>query len=506
MKLGMRSARDKETVLDPDRARPQALCHAPTLPAYARLFPGLEWQSSITSTSVPSHVVQELENRRSRLTLAPMTIDALATLSREGWVRPLDAWFSPAQLAAYAPQALALASVDGRLYAIPDDITPFVFFVRAAVLDRLHIGPPRTWDELGAMAELLVRSGQSLVLLASSERSRLGFLLSLLGSNGVAADSAPALLKDSRQAIEAYDWLWARLIVSGALEVEEMAHPRSGLRTLRGHAGGFGWLSDFESMPADQVRRYVFLPFPRGPSLGSGTPPRAPFKSSGWCIPWSKESPDAAVAVLRTIHARETLRALRIAERRPFLAVRSSWDDPAVQRRYPLYRDAANLVEGVTPMHSSNHAHYRRLDISFRNALLEGLSGPTWMEDYTGSDSAVRRGEPPPIRTVLRTMESLLGRVRGTGDIARALRVHPVSLRRLFQREMGEGITTCFRRRKMEMARKLLQEQGLMTKEVAARTGYRNADAFTRAYSKYWGVQPRVDRKVAAETRKRTPD
>jgi AraC-like DNA-binding protein len=207
-----------------------------------------------------------------------------------------------------------------------------------------------------------------------------------------------------------------------------------------------------------------------------------------------------------SIYTRETLRALRIAERRPFLPVRSVWNDPAVQRRYPLYRYAASLVEGATPMQSSGHAHYRRLEISFRNALLEQLNGDAWMEDYTGSDSAIRRGGPPPIRTVLRTMESLLGSVRGTGDIARALRMHPVSLRRLFQREMGEGITAYFHRCKMEFARKLLQEQGLMTKEVAARAGYRNADAFTRAYGKYWGVQPTLDRKVAAAIRHgRTP-
>jgi ABC-type glycerol-3-phosphate transport system substrate-binding protein/AraC-like DNA-binding protein len=498
----MRSERDRDKKVDTKQGKPQALCYAPSFPVYSRLFPDLEWQSA---SGGPVQVVQELENRRSRLTLATMPVDVMDSLSKEGWVRPLDAWFTSRQLAAYAPQALELATVGGRLYAIPDDITPFVFFIREAVLERLRIDPPRTWDEFGAMAELLVRSGQTLVMLASSERTRLGFLLSLLGSNGVAADSAPALLKESYKAVEAYDWLWTRIIAPGLLTVDALAHPRSGRRELRGHVGGFGWLSDFENMPADQVRRYVFLPFPRGPSLGEGTLPRAPLKSSGWCIPWSKEQPDAAVAVLRSIHARETLRALRIAERRPFLAVRAIWEDPAVQRRYPLYRYAASLVEGVAPMHSSAHAHYRRLDISFRNALLEGLDGNTWMDDYTGSDNVARRGESLPIRTVLRTIESLLGSVRGTGDVARALRIHPISLRRLFEREMGEGITPYFRRCKMEFARKLLQEQGLMTKEVAARTGYRNADAFTRAYGKYWSVQPKVDRKTAAAIRQRTP-
>jgi hypothetical protein len=291
----MRSERERGKKMDTGGGKPQAICFPNNIVDYSRLFPDLSWQ---TTSAVAAVIVQELENRRSRLTLAPIQVEAMAVLSREGWVRPLDAWFTPEKLAAYAPQALELATVGGRLYAIPDDITPFVFFIRAAVLDRLGIDPPRTWEEFGAMGELLVRSGQSLVLLGSSERARLGFMLSLLGSNGVAADSAPLLLRNLHKAVEAYDWLWTRIIAPGLLDVGEMVHPKSGKRKVRGRVGGFGWLSDFENMPADQIRRYVFLPFPPGPSLGSDDRPRAPFKSSGRCIPWSKEPPDVAVAVL----------------------------------------------------------------------------------------------------------------------------------------------------------------------------------------------------------------
>jgi AraC-like DNA-binding protein len=442
-------------------------------------------------------IVQELENRRSKLTLAAVPYDSLPSLSREGWVRPIDAWFNVEQLSPYSPQALSLATLGGRLTAIPDDITPFVFFIRKTVLDRLHIGPPRTWEEFGVMADLLVRSGQSLLLSASAQRSRVGFLLALLGSNGVAADSAGSLLKASSQMVEAYDWLWDRLITPGLLSADDLIHPNTGRRPLRGYAGGFGWLSDMESLPSDQINRYVFLQFPRGPSLGPDVPPYAPFKGSCWCIPWSKEPPDAAVAVLRSIHDRSTLQSLRIAAQRPFLATRSVWGDPALRRRFPFYQYAAALLNGVVPMLSASHEHYRRLEVTFRNALLDRLSGDEWMDDYTGADRVSRRHRELPIRTVLQTIELLSGSVRGTGEIALSLRIHPTTLRRLFQREMREGITPYFRRRKMEKARELLQEQGLMTKEVAALTGYRNADAFTRAYSKFWGIPPTVDRKFS---------
>lgn len=481
--------------LDPERARPEALCHAESFDAYAGLFTDLKWGAVHGNAGVPSLLVGELENRRSRLTLAPVPFDALPSLAREGWVRPVDAWLPPEHLAMYPPQALALATVDGRLYAVPDDITPFVLFVRTEVLEELRVGPPRTWDEFESLAAAATRRGTSFVLLTGGERARLGFLLSLLGSNGVAADSATALLRDARHAAEAYDWLRDRLIERGLLAIDEFVHPRVGQRMLRGKAGGFGWLSDLEHVPPAQLRRYVFLRFPRGPALGAGAHAWAPFKGSGWCLPWSREPPDTAVAVLRAIHTRTTLRALRVAERRPFLAVTSRWADAAVLRRFPLYRYAGELVGEAEPMLSGGPAHYHRLEVTFRNALLDRMDGSVWMEDYIGSDVGPRRDGAPPIRTVLRAIESLLGSVRGTGEIARALRMHPVTLRRLFLREMGEGITPYVRRRKMELARELLQTQRAKVKEVAARTGFRNADAFTRAYGRHWGTPPNAERR-----------
>ncbi len=121
---------------------PTGFCWDQSIATFTRLFPALKWESFAGSAA--GTIIPELENRRSTITLAPVPFEDLPMLARGGWVRPLDPWFTPEQLSIYSPQALALATVERKLYAIPDDITPFVFFIRAAVLERLGVNPPRT--------------------------------------------------------------------------------------------------------------------------------------------------------------------------------------------------------------------------------------------------------------------------------------------------------------------------------------------------------------------------
>jgi AraC-like DNA-binding protein len=307
------------------------------------------------------------------------------------------------------------------------------------------------------------------------------------------------LLRDAHRATEAYDWL-------RRLAIDRRLLPLTGITHLRGTdartiitprvVAGFGWLGAFASLPAAVQRRYVFLPFPRGPSLMPGDAPCVPMMGSGWCVPWCKMSPDVAIDTLHHMHAPVTLRALRHAEKFPYMAVRSRWDDPTVRRRYPLYRHAGGVIDGAVAMPAGGLAHYRRLDVTFRNALLDGLDGQGWLDDYSGRlELRATWGHPPPIQSVLRVVESRLGQARGIGDIARSIGLHPVRLRRLLRQELNEQGGAYFRKRRLEAARTLLAAGGVDVKQVAAQVGYRNASAFSRAYRACYGHAPSAEKR-----------
>ena len=464
-----------------------------------RAFPQFQWESP--GAGAFHAISTELENRSSLLSLAPARYGTLQDLARQGWIRPLDAWFTKADLAHYAPQAVELVTVDGRLYGIPDDITPFVFFVRRATLRKLKLDPPRTWAEFEEFAARFVAvEKKKLALLAGGSGLRMGFLLSLLGAGGIPlAGTAHELLRAPDLLSSAFDWVRRLIHVHRALPVEKLLHPSSQPVTSqewREASAGFGWLSSFEDFSPGVQEQYVFIPFPRGPGLAPAMTPHSPMKGACWCMPWSRAAPEAAVSVLREIHGQTTRRVLRNAEQFPFYALRECWNDPAIQRRYPLYRYAAELIDNRRPVTiEGGRDYFGRLDVTFRNALLDGLDGAGWAADltYTG-DVALPQGQALPLRFILSGIESRLNRVRGLNAIAREMGLRPDRLRRLFRREMGGEISAYLRKRRMDIARGLLAERALSVKEIAKQVGYGNASSFCRAYLAFWGHPPRADR------------
>lgn len=486
-----------------ERIQPTGWCHPESLPVYSRLFPALRWQEPAAESSQSLHlaIIAELESGRPPLAISPTRLEDLPLLARGGWIRPLDAWFTPEQLAIYAPQALSLATVDGRLYAIPDDITPFVFFVRRELLRRVKRQPPSTWAEMESLLAALAEIGQTPVMLAGGIRFQTGFVLSLMGSNGVATGDHYGTLTDTRRMAEAYEWIRRLALERRLLSVDEIVQPRSmGTRGFMERAtAGFGWLGGwFGTLPAALLRRFVFLPFPRGPSLAPGTSPCIPMKGSGWCIPWNKAPPDDAVAVLRAMHTPAMFRAGGASDQFPFTAVRARWDTRSVRRKYPFYQYASGLIDGMQGVPSTGSAHFARLAMTFRHALADGLDGPGWLEEYSGRGERMRllRGNPPSLRTVLQTIESRMGEARGIGDIARMLGMHPLQLRRLLRRELNEEGGAFFQRRRLEMARELVVAGRLNIKQIARKVGYRHAADLARAYRKKYGRSPSTENGV----------
>lgn len=79
----------------------------------------------------------------------------------------------------------------------------------------------------------------------------------------------------------------------------------------------------------------------------------------------------------------------------------------------------------------------------------------------------------------------------GFREIADAVNVSPVHLRRLFHRALNESPKSAFNRLRMEMAEELLHSQQLELEEIAARVGFSSASALSRAMKAHFGVPPR---------------
>jgi AraC-like DNA-binding protein len=79
----------------------------------------------------------------------------------------------------------------------------------------------------------------------------------------------------------------------------------------------------------------------------------------------------------------------------------------------------------------------------------------------------------------------------GVEQVARAVGVSGVHLRRLFARVAGESPKRAFQAIRMEQARAVLQSPHVTVDAVAARFGFADASSFTRAFRAQFGHPPR---------------
>src|SRR6185369_8890517 len=124
-------------------------------------------------------------------------------LAREGCLTPLGGALTAQERAAFAPQSLELASMKGQLYAIPEDISPYVLIARQDLLNKVGLRMPETWAELEQQLPILSKmcNGRPVrvVIPENSWDECIGFLSSLLGSHGVQLGPLAAGLESGSQ-------------------------------------------------------------------------------------------------------------------------------------------------------------------------------------------------------------------------------------------------------------------------------------------------------------------
>jgi AraC-like DNA-binding protein len=94
-------------------------------------------------------------------------------------------------------------------------------------------------------------------------------------------------------------------------------------------------------------------------------------------------------------------------------------------------------------------------------------------------------------------MESHLACRQPAVRIADYLGISPSTLHRLFKQQVGHSPDEHFQELKMSVGKKRLTD-GSPVKKVAYELGYRHPGDFTRAYTRYFGHPPGVERDIAA--------
>ncbi|NEA98056.1 sugar ABC transporter substrate-binding protein [Streptomyces sp. SID13726] len=90
--------------------------------------------------------------------VATMEYPQLPGYAIDGVPRDLTDLLPASVRAEFLPQALDLTTLDGRVYAVPVDIEPMMFFYRKDVFTKYGIQVPRTWAEFETAARKLKKA------------------------------------------------------------------------------------------------------------------------------------------------------------------------------------------------------------------------------------------------------------------------------------------------------------------------------------------------------------
>lgn len=487
------------------RSRPVSLLGVPDelLAVFARAYPEHNW-SMRKGPSRPDRweeLAPDFLAPVGELNLAALPMNLVPSFARRGWIRPVDAVLPPALRARFAPAALRLAAVDGRLFAVPDDITVFLFAVRQDVLRTLRCPAPRTWRDLEALWRTLARGGKPFCAADGKDlpgRTRL--LLALLGSNGVDPASELDAPGFRAAALETAAWM-LRMQAGHPRHDPLVVDPHALDRLVSGElACAFLDSGALAKLPAAAARELKILPLPSGPS---GQRSWGVFSGSGWVVPANAPAPDLAFEMLAYLQDLQLCIRRECSGGWSFPAQQALWKDACILARYPYYRDARALLNAPQPMEPVrlDRGRWTAAAEALEACRAEGSPAETWWDRL-----GVRRLESARVEVrhqlLRRALEYIAAHpeeANGVRRVALAVNRHHDYLNQLFRKHLGQSCGEYLRQRRMERARDLLADPTLAVKEVAASVGMRNLASFSRAFRACWGCSPTVYRGRVAE-------
>jgi multiple sugar transport system substrate-binding protein len=130
------------------------------LPALLRQWNTAHPRQRVTLIPLPdeaddqhAQMVANLQTRSSLYDVMSLDVVWTAEFAANGWIVPLNPRLFP--LPDFLPPAVATAQYAGRLFAVPFTSNAGLLYYRSDILAAAHASPPRTWAQLGQLAETL---------------------------------------------------------------------------------------------------------------------------------------------------------------------------------------------------------------------------------------------------------------------------------------------------------------------------------------------------------------
>lgn len=308
----------------------------------------------------------------------------IADFADAGFLLPIDE-LDPEWVRTEYERDFAKAFVEGQryedhVYAVPEEINVAGLWCRSEYLDAVGAEPPKTWEELSRLAEVL----QPLIPTDSHVLAMPGghvaaettsyCLLAVLASNGVSVLNADVRL-DSRATVEALRFLRS-FIDKGTMTSDVVNYDWTRCSQLLGSGrsamtlGGSyeaEWIASAAGIPlAEITEHFSFTPFPGGPQGESATVAGG----MAYAILRQTSDPNRAWRLVKHIVATEQL-ADR-AKGRPIIPPRQSAID-LIAGESPIVAQAAELFDSavIRPVIPDYHL----VSVQLQNMLEAVLTG-----------------------------------------------------------------------------------------------------------------------------------
>ncbi|HKY09927.1 MAG TPA: ABC transporter substrate-binding protein, partial [Candidatus Binatia bacterium] len=189
---------------------------------FERQNPGVKVVSEIgpqSSTQLHDLLTQKLRNRDTRLDVFVMDVVWPAEFASAGWALPLDRYFTSAEREKFLKAPLSANQYRGQLYGVPLFIDAGLLYYRRDLLEKYHLPPPRTWNELVEHAKTIIagENNPRLVGFSAQFKQYEGLVCNMmeyiLGSGGALWDPARLVSAlDSQAAVAAVRFVRDRIV------------------------------------------------------------------------------------------------------------------------------------------------------------------------------------------------------------------------------------------------------------------------------------------------------
>ena len=134
----------------------------------------------------------------------------LPKFTAQGWLRPLDDWFTPEMQGEFLPGDIAASKFGGKVYRVPTHSDGGLLYYRKDLLDAKGLKPPTEWSELVAIAKRLQSPPEIWGFVFQGKQYEglvCDFLELVWGNGGGVIDGKGEVVLDRPEAVEALRWM-----------------------------------------------------------------------------------------------------------------------------------------------------------------------------------------------------------------------------------------------------------------------------------------------------------